>query len=59
MMAVSRCRRKHWQTLMQADYETYDLDYVLTLAKRFYAKGYRIYLDYRKLSGVVVEMHAD
>lgn len=28
-------------------YETYDLDYVTALAKRFYAKGYKIYLDYR------------
>lgn len=32
---------------MWTDYETYDLEYVTTLAKRFYAKGYKIYLDYR------------
>lgn len=31
------------------DYETYDLDYVLALSKRFSEKGYKIYLDYRKL----------
>lgn len=30
-------------------YETYDLDYTLGLAKRFSDKGYKIYLDYRKL----------
>jgi arabinogalactan endo-1,4-beta-galactosidase len=29
-------------------YETYDLEYTLGLAKRFSAKGYKIYLDYRK-----------
>lgn len=29
-------------------YETYNLNYTLTLAKRFYDKGYRIYLDYRE-----------
>jgi arabinogalactan endo-1,4-beta-galactosidase len=28
-------------------YETYDLEYTLGLAKRFSAKGYKIYLDYR------------
>lgn len=28
-------------------YETYDLKYTLGLAKRFSAKGYKIYLDYR------------
>ena len=28
------------------DYETYDLDYVTTVAKRFHKKGYKIYLDY-------------
>ena len=29
-------------------YETYDLEYTLGLAKRFSAKGYKIYLDYRE-----------
>ena len=28
-------------------YETYNLKYVMALAKRFYSKGYHIYLDYR------------
>jgi arabinogalactan endo-1,4-beta-galactosidase len=28
-------------------YETYNLQYVMALAKRFHSKGYRIYLDYR------------
>jgi len=32
-------------------YETYDLEYTLGLAKRFSAKGYKIYLDYRKYHG--------
>lgn len=31
-------------------YESYGLNYTLPLAKRFYDKGYKIYLDYRKLS---------
>lgn len=35
--------------LTGVDYETYNLDYVLTLAERFYVKGYKIYLDYREL----------
>ena len=34
--------------LTSPDYETYNLKYVLALAKRFHTKGYRIYLDYRK-----------
>ena len=29
-------------------YETYDLNYTISLAKRFSKKGYKIYLDYRK-----------
>ena len=29
-------------------YETYNLEYVMALAKRFHSKGYRIYLDYRE-----------
>ena len=29
-------------------YETYNLKYVMALAKRFHSKGYRIYLDYRE-----------
>jgi len=29
-------------------YESYDLEYTLGLAKRFSAKGYKIYLDYRE-----------
>ena len=29
-------------------YETYNLQYVMALAKRFHSKGYRIYLDYRQ-----------
>lgn len=29
-------------------YETYNLKYVMALAKRFYSKGYKIYLDYRE-----------
>lgn len=29
-------------------YETYNLQYVMALAKRFYSQGYHIYLDYRK-----------
>lgn len=28
-------------------YETYNLQYVMALAKRFYSQGYHIYLDYR------------
>lgn len=28
-------------------YETYNLKYVMALAKRFHSKGYHIYLDYR------------
>lgn len=32
--------------LTSLDYETYDLDYVTTVAKRFYDKGFKIYLDY-------------
>ena len=35
-------------SLISADYETYNLKYVLALAKRFHSQGYRIYLDYRK-----------
>lgn len=30
-------------------YQSYDLEYTLGLAKRFAAKGYKIYLDYRML----------
>lgn len=29
-------------------YETYNLKYVMALAKRFHSKGYHIYLDYRE-----------
>lgn len=29
-------------------YETYNLKYVMALAKRFHSKGYHIYLDYRR-----------
>lgn len=38
---------------IDTDYQSYDLEYVLTLAKRFYGQGYKIYLDYRK-SGVML-----
>ena len=31
-------------------YETYNLQYVMALAKRFYSQGYHIYLDYRELT---------
>ena len=31
-------------------YETYNIEYVMALAKRFSKKGYHIYLDYRKRS---------
>src|ERR1700761_7439483 len=29
-------------------YETYNLEYVMALAKRFYSQGFHIYLDYRE-----------
>ena len=35
-------------------YETYDLEYTLGLAKRFSAKGYKIYLDYRAYQGATI-----
>lgn len=33
-------------TRIDGYYETYNVNYTLTLAKRFYDKGYKIYLDY-------------
>jgi hypothetical protein len=41
-------RHQHAALISITDYETYNLDYVLSLAKRFYAKGYNIYLDCRE-----------
>lgn len=44
---------------MGIDYETYDLEYVLALSKRFYEKGYKIYLDYRELISTALRMTAN
>lgn len=35
-------------------YETYNLKYVMALAKRFHSKGYHIYLDYRESNIIYV-----
>jgi arabinogalactan endo-1,4-beta-galactosidase len=43
-------------------YETYDLEYTLGLAKRFSAKGYKIYLDYRECHHypyIIFQLHAN
>ena len=41
-------------------YETYDLEYTLGLAKRFSAKGYKIYLDYRTChQDIIFHVHAN
>lgn len=46
MTAVSEPLCYSDRGLTAADYETYNLQYVTTLAKRFHSQGYHIYLDY-------------